>query len=239
MKKFIFILQFIFPILNLHAGLLADAKEDVISPWTNATAQKVLIIGTSLTLVAVFQKDMISKDLREDKPLCCNLTKPGNVFMQILPNAVYSLAMGLNFYLFKKDDDSKRRAIGMAKATLYSGLLADIIKPIVNEKRPNGGNSSFPSGHTTTAFAFAAFVASEHSLSFGLPAYAMATYVGICRMQDHYHYFLDVLAGATIGISYGIALAQNSKSGGSGPSAFIVTPTEELKGLSFKYALQF
>ncbi|MGZ3788381.1 MAG: phosphatase PAP2 family protein, partial [Bacteriovorax sp.] len=98
---------------------------------------------------------------------------------------------------------------------------------------------SFPSGHTTTAFAFASFVASEHPWYVGVPAYVMASYVGICRMQDNYHYLHDVLAGATIGMSYGIALSQSSKKDEDSKSAFFLAPTDELKGLAFRYNLQF
>ncbi|MDO9183288.1 MAG: hypothetical protein Q7U04_12820 [Bacteriovorax sp.] len=39
----------------------------------------------------------------------------------------------------------------------------------------------------------------------------MASYVGFCRMQDNHHYLHDVIAGATIGMSYGIPISNSSK----------------------------
>lgn len=241
MKKYLyfFFLLLIIPSYNLYATI----GEDIISPVTNSEAQKVLIIGASTTLIASFFKNTLikkmQKDLYEDRPLCCKITQPGNDYLQILPNILYSLSYGLNFYL-NDNEDSKRKAIGMAKATLYSGMMTEILKKSIYEKRPNGGgNSSFPSGHTTSAFAFTSFVASEHPWYVGVPAYILASYVGFCRMHDNKHYLHDVMAGATIGMSYGVAMSLKSKEDSEKKSAFIVTSTEELKGVAVKYTLQF
>ncbi|MGZ3788206.1 MAG: phosphatase PAP2 family protein [Bacteriovorax sp.] len=241
MKKY-FSLLFIFfliPISNLYATI----GEDIIAPVTNSDAQKVLIIGASTTLIVSLFKNSfvknIQQDLHEDQPLCCKITEPGNKYLQILPNVLYSFAFGLNYFL-NDNEDSKRKALGMAKATLYSGLITEGLKHIVYEKRPNGvGNSSFPSGHTTSAFAFASFVASEHPWYVGVPAYVMASYVGFCRMHDNHHYLHDVLAGATIGMSYGVAMSMKSKEEVEKKSALIVTPTEDLKGAALKFSMQF
>ncbi|MGZ3787751.1 MAG: hypothetical protein ACXVLQ_04470, partial [Bacteriovorax sp.] len=128
----------------------ASVWEDFSSPVRYEDSQKVLLIGTSATLIAsLFKSSFVKKfqrDIREDRPLCC--TKPGNEFLQIYPNVVYALGFGINYY-FNRDDESKRLGIGMVKATLYSGIVADVLKPLVGETRPNGGTHSFPSGHTT------------------------------------------------------------------------------------------
>ena len=243
-KQYFQIALVVFTFLTSHsllANIGQEIAQDAISPVTNSDAEKVLIIGASTTLIASFFKTTLIKNFQSHisrtKPLG-NLTKPGNKYLQILPNILYSLSYGLDFYL-SKDDDSKRRAIGMAKATIYSGLVTDVLKRVVNEERPNGGKLSFPSGHTTTAFAFASFVASEHPWYIGVPAYVMASYVGLCRIQDNFHFLHDVMAGATIGISYGIALSQKSKTDQEVKSALIVLPTEELKGLAIKYAITY
>jgi membrane-associated phospholipid phosphatase len=183
--------------------------------------------------------DNLQGELYKHQPLCCKLTDPGNTYLQILPNIVYTLLYGLDFYI-NDQENSKRRALGMFKATLYSGLVTDLLKHTIYEKRPNGGGtSSFPSGHTTSAFAFASFVASEHPWYVGIPAYVLASYVGFCRLQDNHHYLQDVLAGATIGMSYGIALSLSDKSESETKSALMVLPTEDISGLAFKYSFQY
>lgn len=238
----IFKICFYIAILFISENAYATVWEDFSSPFMYEESQKVILFGASATLLASLFKNSFIKtmeqELHEDRPLCCRVTRAGNSFLQIFPNAIYAIGFGFDFY-FNRDENSKRRAIGMAKATLYSGLVADILKPIVDEKRPNGGSYSFPSGHTTTAFAFASFVASEHPWYVGVPAYVMASFVGLCRMHDEYHYFHDVLAGATIGMSYGIATSLKSKQDENSNSAFFLTPTDEFKGVAFRYTLEF
>lgn len=102
-----------------------------------------------------------------------------------------------------------QRAALMVKASTYAGVSTLILKNIVRERRPNyGDNLSFPSGHTTTAFAFASVVAAEHEWYWGVGSYAIGVFVGASRMNDNAHYLHDVLAGATIGTAFGIGLSQ-------------------------------
>jgi len=227
----------------ISQSLYASVWEDFTLPVTNEDSRLVLLYGGSATLVATLFKKSLSKkiqqDLKEDQPLCCRITQPGNAYLQILPNILYTFGFGLDF-LLRDNEESKNLSIGMVKATLYSGLVTDTLKFVVHEKRPNGGGyKSFPSGHTTTAFAFASFVASSHPWYAGVPAYAMAAFVGFCRMHDAHHYLQDVLAGATIGISYGMAHAQKTSAENRPQSAFYVVPTDELKGVAFKYNIEF
>ncbi len=73
------------------------------------------------------------------------------------------------------------------------------LKYIVDEKRPNGGRYSFPSGHTASAFSSAAFIQRRYGWKVGLPAYVLAAYTGWTRVYAKKHYIWDVAAGAVIG----------------------------------------
>jgi membrane-associated phospholipid phosphatase len=87
-----------------------------------------------------------------------------------------------------------------------------VLKYSVRQERPDSTQrNSFPSGHTTTAFAFAAVVGEEHGWRWGVPAYALATLVGWSRMNDNKHYLHDVLAGATIGTSVGLGVVRKMR----------------------------
>jgi len=228
---------FLFFSFNVQATNIVD---DSIAPVTNPDARAVLLIGSSITLMTSLFKNSFVKstqhELVENKPLCCTVTKWGDNFLQIFPNVIYSIGFGLH-YLITNNENSERRAVNMAKATIYSGLVTDLLKPIVHEKRPNGGSHSFPSGHTTTAFAFASFIGAEHEWYYSAPAYFVATFVGFCRMHDNYHYLHDVMAGATIGMSYGISLGERANEVKN--SAFILIPSEDLSGASMKWVLNF
>jgi len=74
------------------------------------------------------------------------------------------------------------------------------LKRIINKKRPNGGDFSFPSGHTSAAFTGAAFIERKYGIEYGIPSYLLASYVGWSRIHANKHDAWDVLGGAIIGI---------------------------------------
>ena len=73
------------------------------------------------------------------------------------------------------------------------------------------GRYSFPSGHTTEAFAMAAVIDNDLRESFGYAqtplVYSAAAAVGVSRLYDAKHYTSDVLLGAAIGWSVGTWVA--------------------------------
>ena len=85
-----------------------------------------------------------------------------------------------------------------------SFIVMHSLKRVVRKQRPDGRNlyDSFPSGHTTSAFTGAAFIQRRYGWKYGKYAYALATIVGISRMESPraWHDGWDVLAGAAIGI---------------------------------------
>ena len=83
---------------------------------------------------------------------------------------------------------------------LIKSTVTDRLKEQIDEPRPNGrGNDSFPSGHTSNAFAHAAFIHRRYGINQAILPYAMATFVGYSRVQSKWHYTHDVLAGTAIG----------------------------------------
>ena len=114
------------------------------------------------------------------------------------------------------------------QAVLLSGAITIGIKGLIGRSRPNvspddpdqyhpGGGfldaqrASFPSGHTSAAFAVATVLSSELSARF--PArrwwirgalYTAASSVGFARMYQNAHWPSDVLSGATLGTLSGL-----------------------------------
>lgn len=85
-------------------------------------------------------------------------------------------------------------AVGRTELATYT------LKYSVDAQRPNGGGQSFPSGHTSVAFAGAEFIRKEYGWWWGVPSYLAASYVGWSRVETKNHWTRDVLAGAAIGI---------------------------------------
>ena len=97
---------------------------------------------------------------------------------------------------------------GTRKAVRTSGVFSGVttlgvtyaLKYIVKKERPDrSDNHSFPSMHTSTSFAAAAFIQRRYGWKWGLPSYILSTYVGWTRVYGKKHDWWDVAAGAAIG----------------------------------------
>ncbi len=109
-----------------------------------------------------------------------------------------------------------------AVSGLAAGAVSMLLKDWFDRTRPphsgigveplvaTPGDPSFPSGHTLTAFAAAAVVASFHP-RLRWPIFGLAAIVGFSRMYLGVHYWLDVMAGAVLGLVVGFALAWTAK----------------------------
>lgn len=83
---------------------------------------------------------------------------------------------------------------------MVNSAVTDTIKHNVYEVRPNKlGIDSFPSGHTSNAFANAAFIHRRYGFKQAIMPEILATFVGYSRVQSRWHYTHDVLAGAAVG----------------------------------------
>jgi membrane-associated phospholipid phosphatase len=122
--------------------------------------------------------------------------------------AVAALAFGVPL--------AKADGAGMEQAGLSMALgtgSAFALKALVDERRPNRSDRhSFPSGHTSFAFAAAAAAALENGYGWevGLPAFALASFVGVARVEAKRHHWYDVAAGAAIGSASGLLLTRRA-----------------------------
>ena len=115
------------------------------------------------------------------------------------------------YALIKKDDRSLQNAVEITSSVLVSGALSVGLKYSINRERPfdtypfitevtPADTPSFPSGHTTHAFALATSVSLAYPHWYiVVPSYLWAGTVGYTRMALGVHYPSDVLAGALLG----------------------------------------
>jgi membrane-associated phospholipid phosphatase len=218
MKRFFNLRFFLFIFLySSSAGLnafeysLNDFKQEIMSPIDVKPANNIFLYGSLLTVsLKIFgEKDIIDpfQEAISNKNQLGEWNDPVEIMGRWVPNLAYSGGMLIKYY-FSPDNKALEQSFAMMKATLYSGALTTVLKHTVRQRRPGGGQkTSFPSGHTTTAFAFAAVVGTFHEWYYAVPAYTIATAVAFQRLTNNNHYLHDVLAGATIGIAYGVGVA--------------------------------
>lgn len=127
-------------------------------------------------------------------------------------NGLYVLGFGMHGYYA----DSKRsweRAEMMLSSSTMTLLTTSILKFTVKRSRPSfpSKKDSFPSGHASMSFNFASLVTAEHGPYWGIPAYALASFISYSRVNDGWHWVTDIMAGATIGMSYGWGVYLNRR----------------------------
>lgn len=91
-------------------------------------------------------------------------------------------------------------AIQLGESLAVTAAATYALKYGIDEKRPNGGDQSFPSAHTSIAFSSAEFIRKRYGWEYGVPAYAAASFVAYSRVESNQHHPHDVIAGAAIGI---------------------------------------
>jgi len=121
-------------------------------------------------------------------------------YIQYAPGvAVYAL----NAFGVKGKNNFGNRTAIIIKSLLVNDLMVHSLKTWVDSDRPNGEPRSFPSGHTSVAFALAHFMHKEYgekSVWYSIGAYTCATTVGMMRVAKNAHWISDVVAGAGFGI---------------------------------------
>jgi len=137
-------------------------------------------------------------------------------FSKFISNTTTGVAIGVPVImgavaLIEKDDDLLKNAIYVGVSIGVDGVLTYGLKEIVHRPRPyvtypdiiayeTETSLSFPSGHTSLAFATATALSLKYPKWYVIvPGYFWACSVGYSRMNLGVHYPSDVLAGAILG----------------------------------------
>ncbi|MBT6716988.1 MAG: phosphatase PAP2 family protein [Nitrospina sp.] len=147
-------------------------------------------------------------------------------------NGAFTVPALVGFYIFghfNENEKAKRTALIATESFLVTGLYTTVIKVAFGRHRPSTGDSStsfdgfttdhssFPSGHTSTAFAIATVVANEYEkVPYIKPiSYGLAALTGLSRINDEKHWASDIFFGAALGYftSKTILRLHNNKKG--------------------------
>lgn len=137
-------------------------------------------------------------------------------FMKLMSNTDAAICIAIPasvgiYSLIKKDDVQFRNALELGVAAALNGVITIGLKETVKRERPfvtypfinkksDAGSYSFPSGHTSSAFAAATSLTLVYQKWYvAVPAYTWASTVAYSRMHLGVHYPSDVFWGAIIG----------------------------------------
>ena len=121
------------------------------------------------------------------------------------PIIIYSVG------LIKQDSTIKKQAIFIGETFLVSAFVTTALKHSIKRERPfdtysdidnatSAPGYSFPSGHTSTAFATATSLSMAYPKWYVIaPSFVWASALGYSRMHLGVHYPTDVFAGALVG----------------------------------------
>ncbi|MFV0506470.1 MAG: phosphatase PAP2 family protein [Bacteroidales bacterium] len=140
-----------------------------------------------------------------------------------------------------KDEKLRRASLLSLSSILISGAFVQIAKQSFSRVRPYEASnqwqfngpftkiaqySSFPSGHTSTAFAVASVFSTVYDTKFvKILSYSLASLTGLSRIHDNVHWASDVFMGAALGTLTGHFIAKRHLRGGINDSSISLNPT--------------
>ena len=159
-----------------------------------------LLAGSAATGAALLGDTSTQAALKGQAPSLSNTASNAGSIKYMVP-----ATLGL-FVAGRFAEGSRFRAFSYdaAQALIVNGVYTELFKRMASRTRPDGSNQlSFPSGHTSTAFAWATVANAHYGWKAGVPSYLAASAIGLSRITNDKHYLSDVVAGATLGFITG------------------------------------
>lgn len=210
-----------------------------VAGFVNDSYFYALIGGLTITPLALksqfAREDPELNEIWKSAPAADNLFEWGNT----LGNAALPVSAGLLSYViggYGHDSELKSFGADLMRAHLFNGIVTLSMKNIVHRARPDNTPFSYPSGHTSTAFTTAGVIYKHFGLKGGLPAYAVAFYVGLSRLQENRHYLTDIVAGAIAGTYVSFKISNHNA---SNPESFQLQPASVSGSPGIRLSLSF
>ncbi len=208
------------PLLGFWETLKRDLKEMPADLWTDTKAvytspTNLAVLGVtyggSLAIQQTGPDDTVEDSFRGGHRTFKDGWRDGFAAAGN-PGTHFALA-GLWYLVGQQSQDEKTYQVGK---TLFSALIINDLSTLAGkaatwEDGPDGEWGAFPSGHTSSSFAFASVMHEAYGPWVGVPLFALASYVGYERIDARNHDLSDVVSGMIIGIAIGHAVMKNHK----------------------------
>jgi len=191
---------------RLPGDVLEDTRKTI---WREDNLTALLLAGgASVTMNNTNADDKVAEHFSDNKDFNDAAEKTFDILGG--PGAHFTIA-GLWYYFAVENEDqlNKDRAWIMIRALSTTGLWTTALKAARGNDTPNGKDWAWPSGHTSSSFAFASVLDEFYGPEIGIPAYVFASFVGYRMMDTGDHWASDVVFGATLGWIVGHTVAGN------------------------------
>ncbi len=201
-----------------YVRLLADDTRDTLAAPLHWDRHDWLLAGGLGALVAgssAFDRQIREESQENRTHLLDTTTRQLQRF-----GAEYSFLVLGGFEVYGRlaqDGNARATAMdGITSSIIAAGIITPVLKYGVGRSRPReaantfafrpfSGSESFPSGHTTQAFAVASVIVAHYpNWPTRIVAYGIAGMVGYSRIEQNAHFASDVVAGAIIGTAVGL-----------------------------------
>jgi hypothetical protein len=208
----------------------SDFKQQVTSPmhldrkaWIKTGAVALFAGGLTLLDEPIQQTALKQRKYKSVVNVSKYVTNTGGLY------ETYTLAaLGAYGFLFK-NEKIKTTTFLATQSYITAGVIETFAKFLTGRERPSytaegageaeprfegpfkGVSSSFPSGHTTVAFAAATVYAKEYANKPLVPilSYSAATLIGLSRISENKHWASDVFVGGLLGYLCGRQVVNN------------------------------
>lgn len=225
--------------------LQKEAQQEVL-----AEAHRIQLWEIAGAAVLVATSTVLDRPLHRETREHRNrtLTNLANAFRQEGEPAYYA-GISLGVYgvgLVSGSPEIRRAGRRLVVSVAASAVVMEGMKMLVGRSRPNENRGpwhfspftslkdsagieargSFPSGHTTAAFAVATSLADDINYwPVSVVLYTLAAGTGFSRVYDNRHWFSDTVAGAILGITTAKVVSGHWRIFGLKPPGWLVTPT--------------
>ncbi|HEY0513945.1 MAG TPA: phosphatase PAP2 family protein [Thermoanaerobaculia bacterium] len=212
------------PLSSFPRLVLIDARDVLAAPlsWKAPQWERFSLGVAGVGVAALLDRTVRDAELRDHNHFTDQVAKGFEPLGNVAAFGVLS-----SFYLVGLiRDDARGRNVGedgLIASVIAGGIITPALKFATGRTRPRdasrtfefkpfSGASSFPSGHTTEAFAVASVIAAHYDSGWikGV-SYGTAVLVGFARVHHQAHFLSDVTAGALIGAATGRAVVHRNE----------------------------
>ena len=193
-------------------ALPSEFCDDLESAFSDRNLCVLLVAGGVSYVVHETLDDDVERGFHNHR----NRWGEGQEFFAAIGNPGHQFAAIGGMYLYSlhaQDAEVHDLSKTLFNAVAITGLSTIALKATIgrNTESPNGEGDPFvgawPSGHTSSTFAFAAVLDEYYGPKVGVPAYILAGLAGWERIDDGEHDLSDVVFGAALGYVIGKTVA--------------------------------